>query len=67
VVCNTPMVEETGLSELTNVADDPHAMADQIEALMEEPLATAQIEQRKNILEQQFSNTANAKIIRDLL
>jgi hypothetical protein len=67
VVCNTPMVEGTGLAELCHVHDDPQALRDSILACMVHPCNGAALERRVELLEERFSNRRNAERIVGLL
>ncbi len=65
VVCNTPMVEGTGLAELCHVHDDPAAMRKAILERMERTANGNSQQRRTAILEERFSNRCNAeKIVR---
>jgi hypothetical protein len=64
---NNPMVANTGLEELCIVRDSAQEMAKEIEILKDKPLSEATISQRKNILENAFSNHYNAKLLIDFL
>lgn len=67
VVCNTPMVQETGLEELCHVHDDPARMRLSIQACMAQPADGAMIETRTQILDERFNNRRNAEGIMKLL
>ena len=67
VVCNTPMVQDTGLEGLCHVHDDPERMRLSIQACMAQRCEGAMIEQRVEILEQRFNNRRNAEAIVKLL
>lgn len=67
VVCNTPMVEGTGLEGLCHVHDDPGAMRMSILACMAKPANGAAMEARVKVLEERFSNRRNAERIVALL
>jgi len=67
VVCNTPMVEGTGLAELCHVHDSPEAMRTSIISCMGKPANGQAIELRARILEERFSNRRNAEAIVKLL
>ena len=61
---NTPMVHKTGLEHLCHIADTSDEMIKQINALFFQDFTLEEIEKRKNILEDAFSNRHNAmKII----
>ncbi len=67
VVCNTPMVQDTGLEALCRVHDDTGTMRLSIQACMGQPVGGAALEQRVAVLEERFCNTANARKIMALL
>lgn len=67
VVCNTPMVQDTGLESLCRVHDDPETMRLSIQACMAVPAGGAELEARTSVLEERFCNTANARKIKKLL
>jgi hypothetical protein len=67
VVCNTPMVEGTGLAELCHVHDRAEAMRTSILACMGTPANGQAIEKRVEVLEERFSNRRNAERILRLL
>lgn len=67
VVCNTPMIEGTGLAELCHVHDSPEAMRTSIISCMGKPANGQAIELRARVLEERFSNRRNAEAIVRLL
>ncbi len=67
VVCNTPMVKDTGLEELCLVHDDPALMRLSIQACMAKPANGSTLERRIAVLEERFSNRRNAQVILDLM
>lgn len=67
VVCNTPMVDGTGLKELCHVHDDPGGMRASIKSCMSELANGSASEARIAVLEERFSNLRNAQAIVDLL
>jgi hypothetical protein len=67
VVCNSPMVKDTGLEELCRVHDDPVTMRLSIQACMAVPASGAALEARTRVLEARFSNSRNAEKIIALL
>lgn len=67
VVCNTPMVEGTGLEGLCHVHDDPKGMRESILACMGRPANGQALEARARVLEERFSNRRNAERIAELL
>jgi hypothetical protein len=60
---NNPMVANTGLEELCVVKDSAAEMAQEIEILKNVPISESMIVERKNLLENSFSNCFNAKIL----
>ena len=61
---NTPMVHKTGLEHLCHIADTSEEMIKLINELYFQDFTSEEIEKRKNILEDAFSNKRNAmKII----
>lgn len=67
VVCNSPMVADTGLEELCHVHDDPARMRLSIQACMAQHADGSMIERRTEVLEQRFSNRRNAEVILKLI
>jgi hypothetical protein len=67
VVCNSPMVQDTGLESLCRVHDDPETMRLSIQACMAVPAGGAQLEARVRVLEERFCNLDNARKIMALL
>ncbi|HRH39504.1 MAG TPA: glycosyltransferase, partial [Flavobacteriales bacterium] len=67
VVCNTPMIEGTGLADLCHVHDDPDGMRNSILACMGKPADGQALEMRARVLEERFSNRSNAQRILQLL
>lgn len=64
-IANTPMIHKTGLEHLCHQANTPKEMIDCVNKLFPEDFTSEEIEKRKIILEDAFSNHANAlKIIR---
>jgi hypothetical protein len=67
-IANSPMVHKTGLEHLCHIADTPDEMIVKINELFEQDFLAEEIEKRKLILEDIFSNRLNAiKIIRLLV
>jgi hypothetical protein len=63
-IANTPMIHKTGLEHLCHLADTPKEMIDKVNELFAQDFTTEEIEKRKFILEDAFSNHRNAlKII----
>ena len=64
-IANTPMIHKTGLEHLCYLADTPEEMISKINELFNRDFTTVEIDKRKIILEDAFSNHRNAlKIIR---
>lgn len=64
-IANTPMIHKTGLEHLCHLADTPKEMIRLIDELFDLDFTSEEIEKRKLILEDSFSNHHNAmKIIR---
>lgn len=63
VVCNSPMVQDTGLEELCLVHDDPATMRLSIQACMAKPANGNTLERRVAVLEERFCNQRNARRI----
>lgn len=64
-VVNSPMVANTGLESLCHIHDSAQAMKSAVMALQKVEFRQEEIENRKGILGEQFSNKANAeKILR---
>lgn len=59
-VANTPMIHKTGLEHLCYLADTPGEMINRIQELLEEDFTEEEIETRKLVLEDSFSNHLNA-------
>lgn len=67
VVCNTPMVEGTGLESLCHVHDSAAAMRESILACMRKPANGEAMERRAAVLTERFCNARNAQRIVELL
>jgi hypothetical protein len=64
-IANSPMIHKTGLEHLCHLADTPKEMINEVNELFYRDFNTDEIEKRKLILEDAFSNQKNAlKIIR---
>lgn len=64
-IANTPMIHKTGLEHLCHLADTPKEMVDTINKLFVQDFTSEEIEKRRLILEDAFSNHQNAmKILR---
>lgn len=59
-VANTQMIHKTGLEHLCQLADTPTEMIDIINQLFEQEFTSEEIEKRRIILEDEFSNHRNA-------
>ena len=66
-VVNTAMVANTGLEILCSISDTDAGMKNAVKKLFKIPFDKAEIEKRKQILEDRFSNKVNAKKITRLL
>jgi hypothetical protein len=66
-IVNAPMVQNTGLEPLCHIADTPEAMLKLLFELENQPFSITMIEKRRVILENRFSDSANAKQIVQLM
>lgn len=66
-VVNKEMVLETGLEDLCYVANDAEEMKELIKTLSEKEFTEADIENRKKVLMEKFSNSANAEQLIELV
>lgn len=66
-VVNTPMVANTGLESLCVIRDDAAAMRTGLLELKDVPFTPADVELRKKVLDERFSNQSNAKKILKLI
>jgi len=66
-IANTPMIHKTGLEHLCRQADTPKEMIDCVNELFQMEFTSEEIEKRKLILEDTFSNHRNALNIIKLL
>ena len=66
-IANTPMIHKTGLEHLCQLADTPDEMIRKINELFNRDFTSEEIDKRKTILEDMFSNHRNAKKIIRLL
>ncbi|MGQ7869432.1 hypothetical protein [Sunxiuqinia sp. sy24] len=66
-ITNSPMVSNTGLSHLCYLADNIADMIRLIQQKFEEEITSEEIDQRKEVLENQFSNEKNAQKIYALI
>jgi hypothetical protein len=60
---NPAMVQGTGLEGLCTVADDAPAMQGELELLFKKEFDIRAVDQRRHLLEQNYSNTKNAEKI----
>ena len=58
---NTNTVAGTDLGSLCSIADDPGEMRDEINRLIQTPFTSAEIAERKKVLEKEYNNELNAK------
>ena len=66
-ITNSPMVAGTGLEHLCYIADNVTDMVKTIQQKFEEEITDSEISQRKEILENQFSNEYNARKIYEII
>lgn len=66
-IVNKAMVNNTGLEEITVIADQEEQMIDSINHIMEQSISQSEINKRKYILDEKFSNQENIKIITNFL
>lgn len=66
-IVNEHMVSGTGLAKLCYVRNSATAIRQTIEALVNAPFEQSKIEERRALLETEFSNTANAKKLMELI
>ena len=59
-IANTPMIHKTGLEHLCHLADSPTEMIRKINELFLQDFTSEEIEMRKLVLEDSFSNRLNA-------
>lgn len=64
---NAPMVANTGLGKLCVIREDASSMRSEIQNLANISFSSAQIEQRKEVLGERFSNKMNAEKVLRLL
>jgi hypothetical protein len=67
IVCNTPMVQDTGLEGLCHVHDNPKEILAAIEHRMDKPVTEEESAARSKALDGSFSNAHGAQIIKELL
>jgi hypothetical protein len=61
------MVDGTGLKSLCYVRNTPSAIRQTIEALGNASFETSRVQERRNLLETEFSNPENAKKLMQLI
>jgi hypothetical protein len=66
-IVNTPMVVNTGLDSLCTITDSAEDMKEAVSKAMDSPFSDQEILKRREILEKDFSNDANARRIIELL
>jgi hypothetical protein len=66
-VVNSPMVANTGLEALCVIREDAAAMRTALQELKDVPFTQADIELRRQVLDERFSNASNAAKILSLL
>jgi len=66
-IANSPMIHKTGLEHLCHQANTPKEMIDCISELFEQEFTSEEIEKRRLILEDDFSNHRNALKIKELI
>ncbi len=66
-IVNEPMVRGTNLAKLCYVRNSPAAIRQTIEALINAPFEQSRIEERRAVLETEYSNTENAKKLMELI
>ena len=64
---NSPMVSETGLESLCTVKDDIPSLKEAVSQLMQKQFTSADIRDRKDLLEKRFSNQENALKLKEWL
>ena len=66
-IANQPMIHKTGLEHLCRQADTPKEMIDSVNDLFEQEFTSEEIEKRKLILEDAFSNHRNSLKIKKMI
>lgn len=66
-IVNEQMVSGTGLAKLCYVRNSAAAIRQTLEALVNAPFEQGKIEERRTLLETEFSNAANAKKLMELI
>ncbi len=67
VLVNSPMIENTGLSDLCIICDKSEDMKQAVVELMDQSFEATDIEKRKEVLGKSYSNAANAAQLIDIL
>ena len=66
-IVNTLMVENTGAERLCHIADSPEGLLEAIESVLDLDFTEKLIKERRELLNQRFSNLTNARITYNLL
>ncbi len=66
-IVNEQMVSGTGLSKLCYVRNSAAAIRQTIEALINAPFERSRVEERRALLETEFSNELNAKKLMEII
>ncbi len=66
-IVNEQMISGTGLAKLCYVRNSAAAIRQTVEALINAPFEAGKIEERRSLLETEFSNTENARKLIDLI
>jgi hypothetical protein len=66
-ICNEQMVSGTGLEKLCYVKNSANAIRQTVEALLNAPFEQSKIEERRSLLETEYSNLENAKKLIDIV
>ncbi len=64
---NNPMLNGTGLDKLCKIGNTPDELNEHLDRLFDKPFETAEIDFRKNILLERFSNEKNAEKLIELV
>ncbi|MEO0468565.1 MAG: glycosyltransferase [Bacteroidota bacterium] len=67
VIANSPMVHQTGLEFLTTVANEPAEFRTNILALFKQDFTQDHVQNRRDVLKDQFSNRRNAEKLKALI
>ncbi|HEU4718138.1 MAG TPA: glycosyltransferase family 1 protein [Bacteroidia bacterium] len=66
-IVNSPMIANTGLESLCTVADSAFAMKSAVKRMYDAPFGISEVEKRKQVLGERFSNRKNAEKILALI